>query len=54
MNHLATVGPLAIGADASSWSLYRGGVFDGCSYDRNIEIDHAIQVRDSTGKGSLS
>ena len=44
MNHIANVGPLAIAGDASRWSFYGGGVFDGCSYDRNIEINHAIQV----------
>ena len=25
---------------ASSWSFYGGGVFDGCDYDKNIEINH--------------
>ena len=44
MNHVATKGPLAISGDASRWSFYGGGVFDGCSYDSNIEINHAIQV----------
>jgi len=44
MNHVATIGPLAISADASRWSFYSHGVFDGCSYDKNIEINHAIQV----------
>merc|ERR1711944_285793 len=44
MNHVATIGPLAISSDASRWSFYSSGVFDGCSYDSNIEINHAIQV----------
>ena len=44
MEHVATKGPLAISSDASRWSFYSGGVFDGCSYDSNIEINHAIQV----------
>ena len=44
MEHVATKGPLAISSDASRWSFYSGGVFDGCSYDKNIEINHAIQV----------
>merc|ERR1711997_717417 len=44
MNHLANVGPLSIAVDASGWSFYGGGVFDSCSYDRNIEINHAVQL----------
>ena len=26
--------------DASRWSSYGGGVFEGCSYSSNIEINH--------------
>jgi len=44
MNHIANVGPLSVAVDASSWSFYGGGVFDGCDYDRNIEINHAVQL----------
>lgn len=44
MQHLAEVGPLAIAADASKWSFYGGGIFDGCSYNKNIEINHGIQL----------
>ena len=44
MNHLATVGPLSIALDASSFSLYQGGVFDKCDYDKNIEINHGVQL----------
>jgi len=44
MKHLAEVGPLAIAADASRWSSYSGGVFDGCSFDENISINHGIQL----------
>ena len=40
MNHLANVGPLSIAVDASRWSSYSHGVFSGCDYDRNIEINH--------------
>ena len=40
MNHLANVGPLSVAVAAGDWSYYREGVFDGCSYDRNIEINH--------------
>ena len=44
MNHLATVGPLGISVDASVWHSYEGGIFDGCSYEENIEINHGVQV----------
>ena len=44
INHIAFVGPLAVSVDASNWHSYEGGVFDGCSYDENIEINHAVQV----------
>jgi len=44
MNHLANVGPLSVAVAASPWSFYGGGVFDGCDFDRNIEINHAVQL----------
>jgi len=44
MQHLAEVGPLAIAVDASSWGSYSGGVFDGCSFDENISINHGVQL----------
>ena len=40
MDHIANVGPLSVAVDASSWSFYGGGVFEGCDYDQNIEINH--------------
>lgn len=42
MYALATVGPVAISVDASSWSGYNGGVYSGCDYSSNIDIDHAV------------
>jgi len=49
---VATVGPLAINADASSWFDYSSGVFTGCSF-ANIDINHVIQLvgygTDATG-----
>jgi len=42
MNALATVGPVAISVDASSWSSYSGGVFTGCDFNSNIDLDHAV------------
>ena len=44
MQHIAEVGPLAIAADASNWGSYGGGVFDGCSFEENISINHGIQL----------
>jgi len=41
--HLATSGPLAINVDASSWSKYESGVFDGCN-NTNPDIDHVVQL----------
>lgn len=44
MTHLAEVGPLSIAVDASTWHSYTGGVFDGCSFDENISINHGVQL----------
>jgi cathepsin L len=43
MTVLATIGPLAINVDASSWASYDSGVFDGCS-QTNVDIDHVVQL----------
>jgi len=40
---LATVGPLVINIDASSWSEYESGVFDGCN-QTHPDIDHVVQL----------
>lgn len=39
---LTNNGPTAISVDASSWSDYGGGVFDGCD-NANPDLDHAVQ-----------
>ena len=44
MFHIANVGPLSVAVDASAWSFYNGGVFDGCPYSQNIAINHAVQL----------
>jgi len=44
MNHIATVGPLAISVAASSFKDYTGGVYDGCNYDENIGLNHGVQL----------
>ena len=41
MTALAAIGPLAVNVDASIWSSYESGIFDGCSYD-DMEIDHVV------------
>ncbi len=43
MTALATTGPLAVNVDASSWSGYESGVFDGCN-QQNPDIDHVVQL----------
>lgn len=43
LQHVATTGPLAISVDASTWSDYGSGVFDGCN-NVNPDLDHAVQV----------
>jgi len=44
MSHLASKGPLAIALDASVFHMYQGGVFEECDYDKNIEINHGVQL----------
>jgi len=41
---VATVGPVVVAVDASHWHNYESGVFNGCSYDTNIDLDHAVVV----------
>jgi len=43
LEHIATVGPLAISVDASAWSAYESGVFNGCN-QTNPDLDHAVQL----------
>merc|ERR1719370_907194 len=44
MTHLAEVGPLAVAGYASGWGGYGGGIYEGCSYDSNIALNHAVQL----------
>jgi len=44
MDHLANVGPLAINVDASLWHTYTGGIFDGCDFNEDIQINHVVQL----------
>jgi len=43
LNQLVNNGPIAISVDASSWSSYGGGVYDGCD-QTNPDLDHAVQL----------
>ncbi|KAK7198117.1 Cathepsin propeptide inhibitor domain (I29)/Papain family cysteine protease [Novymonas esmeraldas] len=44
MDAVAFEGPIAVSVDASSWSSYTGGIFDGCEYAKNITQNHAVQL----------
>lgn len=40
---VATVGPISVSVDASAWSFYGGGIFNGCN-KQNPTINHAVQL----------
>ena len=42
--HVANVGPLAVNVDASPWHSYTGGVFDGCDFNQNMDLNHVVQL----------
>lgn len=42
MHAVATYGPVAVSVDASKWSKYETGVFNGCDFAANIDLDHAV------------
>jgi len=41
---LATIGPLAVNVWAMPFQGYRSGVFTGCNYKTNMDIDHVMQL----------
>jgi len=43
LSYLSTQGPLAISVDASTWSDYESGVFDGCD-QTSPDLDHIVQL----------
>jgi cathepsin L len=40
---IVTQGPIAISVDASSWSAYESGIYNGCN-QTHPDIDHAVQL----------
>lgn len=41
MTAIATVGPVAVSVDASTFGAYKSGIFDGCN-QKNPDINHAV------------
>jgi len=39
---VATAGPVAVSVDASAWHKYESGVFNGCDYNANVDVNHAV------------
>ena len=44
LDHLANVGPISTSVAAGDWGMYFGGVFDGCDYESNVNVNHAVQL----------
>jgi len=42
MQAVATQGPLAVNVAATPWMSYESGVFDGCDFNKNIDINHVV------------
>ncbi len=42
MDAVANKGPISISVDASDWSDYEIGIFDGCDYKQNMDVNHAV------------
>jgi cathepsin L len=47
LNAVASLCPIAVSVDASNWSLYKSGIYNGCN-QVNPDIDHAVVL---TGYG---
>lgn len=43
MNAIATVGPIAINVDASTWHAYSSGIFEGCNAV-NPDVNHVVTL----------
>jgi len=44
LNAVATLGPIAVSVDASKWHEYETGVFNGCKYEENMDVNHAVTL----------
>jgi cathepsin L len=44
MAAVATIGPIAVSVDASTWGPYKGGIYSGCDKENTMDIDHAVQL----------
>jgi len=42
LHAVATVGPIAVAVDASAWHNYESGIYNGCSYSDNIDVNHVV------------
>jgi len=42
MSAVAKAGPIVVNVDASKWHDYEEGIFGGCDYEENIDINHAV------------
>lgn len=42
LDALLADGPIAVSAWASPWKSYAGGIFNGCDFNDNIDVNHAI------------
>lgn len=49
MTALVNNGPLSVSVAAEAFQFYHDGVFSHCSYERNIDLDHAVLL---TGYGT--
>ena len=53
MNAIASIGPLAINVDASTWHAYEGGIFNGCN-QTTPDVNHVVVMvgygEDESGK----
>ncbi|KAL4453930.1 hypothetical protein ABPG74_003813 [Tetrahymena malaccensis] len=39
---VATIGPLAVAVDGAKWHSYKSGVYNGCDYSQNIDVNHVV------------
>jgi cathepsin L len=42
LHAVATVGPVAVAVAANDWHKYESGIFTGCDYSKNIDVNHVV------------